>query len=344
MASGEVIGKRGKPVKTLQSQLSGLNIDNLIESIENDNYQNFVRYVLNQYKTRSYWGNNYKFSSASTLISKLPKYSDIEQLFAMGINNINKIKGLRSKDIPKGFLKAASKKGVEVSYENVIKYQKDPNLFVLICNQDYETLNINKLIDSERNYNALFENINTYNCKATTLLKYYDYLVSHEGIKSYDVAREHRDYLKMSSDMSNRFDKYPKYFLSVHRIISKNYTIFKDNYNVELFQKNIKKEMEYANGKYIIVYPETPDDIKDEATQQSHCVASYIDRVIDGKTNILFMRKRDFPEKSLITLEVKNNKIIQKKGKLNRGLSKEEMMFVSKYQEKVLNKLGKGVA
>lgn len=53
-------------------------------------------------------------------------------------------------------------------------------------------------------------------------------------------------------------------------------------------------------------YPNSTQDIKDESVSQNNCVASYIDKVIDGECHILFLRKKDNPSQSLITIEIRN--------------------------------------
>ena len=72
--------------------------------------------------------------------------------------------------------------------------------------------------------------------------------------------------------------------------------------------------------------------------QQNHCVASYIQNVIDGKTHILFLREKDNIEKSLITLEVKNYRVVQARGKFNRDATSEEQFIINMYNKK-LNKI-----
>ena len=42
-----------------------------------------------------------------------------------------------------------------------------------------------------------------------------------------------------------------------------------------------------------------------------HCVKSYISRVANGATNIMFIRQVSEPYKPFFTVEVDNNKIIQ---------------------------------
>ena len=45
LSNGYMIGKKGYPVKGLSSQLSGLDISELIESFQDDKYRQFLKFV-----------------------------------------------------------------------------------------------------------------------------------------------------------------------------------------------------------------------------------------------------------------------------------------------------------
>jgi hypothetical protein len=49
---------------------------------------------------------------------------------------------------------------------------------------------------------------------------------------------------------------------------------------------------------------------------------------LNNETYIAFLRVKEKIDESLVTLEIKDNKIVQAKGSYNRGLSDEEKVFV----------------
>ena len=124
--------------------------------------------------------------------------------------------------------------------------------------------------------------------------------------------------------------------MTTHRIASRNYNRLRQSYSEELFHKKICKKFEYSYGKYKFLYPSCTQDIKDEAVQQNNCVASYIDKVLDGKCHILFLRKKDSLDKSLVTIEVNayTNTIVQAKGKFNRDTTEEENKVIEAWNKK----------
>ena len=90
-------------------------------------------------------------------------------------------------------------------------------------------------------------------------------------------------------------------------------------------------------GDYCFIYPKSTQDIKDEAVQQNNCVASYIKKVIEGQCDILFMRLKEAPDKSLVTIEVRNNRIIQARQRFNDPVTLEQQMIIDKWNQKYQN-------
>ena len=97
--------------------------------------------------------------------------------------------------------------------------------------------------------------------------------------------------------------------------------------------------MEKTFGDYVFIYPDSTQDIKDESVSMNNCVSSYISRVIDGKCDIMFMRYKDSPDKSLVTIEVQNNKIVQALQKYNNPLTSEQQKIVDKWNKWWGNKI-----
>ena len=60
---------------------------------------------------------------------------------------------------------------------------------------------------------------------------------------------------------------------------------------------------------------------------------SYIQRVIDGRCHILFLRKKDCLDKSLVTIEVVNGKIVQALQRFNNPLTEEQKEVVDKWNK-----------
>ena len=185
---------------------------------------------------------------------------------------------------------------------------------------------LNKLVD-EFGYNA------------KDLWLYLDRIKTFEAIEDMSyLIRELYDYANMMRQLSLKYDKYPRNFLTTHRIACRNYNRMKKEFSEELFKKRINKQYECSFGDYIFIYPDSTQDIKDEATMQNNCVASYIDKVIDGECHILFLRKKNKPDESLVTIEVRNNHIVQARRRFNDDVTAEDQKAIDAFNKKFANK------
>lgn len=81
--------------------------------------------------------------------------------------------------------------------------------------------------------------------------------------------------------------------------------------------------------------PQSGDEIRKEGEALHHCVGGYVERVAKGETNIFFVRKADHPEQSYFTMEWKNNKVIQCRGKSNCGMPPDVKAFVQAFEKKM---------
>lgn len=143
------------------------------------------------------------------------------------------------------------------------------------------------------------------------------------------------DYARMAELVfPNGFDKYPKDILDHHDGVSKLYEKEKIKFDDEKYKRIIDPKMEYSNKDYCMIFPKSTGDIQEEGRILSHCVGSYVDYVIRGERIILFLRAKAEKDTPLITVEVRDNRIAQARGKYNRGLTYDEKVFLQEYAEK----------
>lgn len=128
--------------------------------------------------------------------------------------------------------------------------------------------------------------------------------------------------------------EYPKGdFIREYATIQKEYEFRKVELdNKALYENQMKraKALTFTDGNLIATIPTTTEEFLAEANSQNNCVARmYMPRVIDDRTNIVFIRRVNNPDKSYITCEVRNGKIEQYLGKNNSWLNndKEAMAF-----------------
>lgn len=353
-ATKTCIGKNGKPVASLCSQLKGLSMDELCDSCTDVQYVKFLRFVQKH-------GDHYNrgISNIGTILNRVSEFSRFEQIFSAGIEEIvSSSFSYKISDIPKGLIRLCQSHEIILSNNFLNFYKVNPDAYLLAYNLKYTTLtdrDVFTVLSHEQSVKDYYgsktwdyhwKKVSTFNnliddfgYTAKALMQYIDFLKTFEAIEDMNfVMKELYDYASMMQRISPKFDKYPRHFITTHRIACRNYNRLKQQFDEEDFQKRIDKEMEKSFGDYCFIYPKSTQDIKDEAVQQNNCVSSYIKRVIDGECHILFLRKKDKPDKSLVTVEVNKGKIVQALQRFNNPLNDEQREVVDKWNKWFANK------
>lgn len=281
----QTIGLSGKPVKDLRSQLRGITIEEIIESCEDKNYAEFLSFLKRKYE--------FYYSNVGSFLSMIRENANLEQLFSSGLkaeqlpNNFF----YSIKDLPKSLVKIAKEKNIYISNDFVKFWKENTDAHFIAYKTEYLTLNYRDLYilfdysvynfeeDCRKSlFNLLLEK---YNYNAKSLLTFFDYLKTYEAIENMEyMIKELYDYAKMMDEISDKFDKYPRNFLTTHKIACRNYNRLKEQFKEDEFKNRIDKRYECSFGKYTFIYPNSTQDIKDEAVKQNNCVASYIKKLL----------------------------------------------------------------
>ena len=124
----------------------------------------------------------------------------------------------------------------------------------------------------------------------------------------------------------------------LHDAIVEVYNTMKNKYLKESFEKVSKHwdKYKFEDEDYIIITPKEPADLAKEGLELHHCVKGYTERVINKKTNIVFIRKKEEIEKPFFTVEITNDDTIQQiHGFCNRNVDTEPDLinFIVKWME-----------
>lgn len=130
-------------------------------------------------------------------------------------------------------------------------------------------------------------------------------------------------------------EKYPEHLSSEHDKLSYIFRTRKKEIDERKFASRVKetKTFEMTVGDYVFLAPNTRDDFIDEATQQANCLASYVDKYIEGRCHIVFMRKRETPTDSLVTIELDKDGlyVVQKYQAHNRPCTDEQDKVIDRW-------------
>lgn len=189
----------------------------------------------------------------------------------------------------------------------------------------------------------LIRYLNDFDYTLDKLLKYCNPLDLYKYRLNSKNVYEYLDYLKFAKELGfNIKDKkylYPKNLKQQHNQymnqveINKNKVI--NNKIKSKYKKLIKNKFEYK--KYIIIPADSMQSLIDESSQQNNCVKTYAERIARNECDIYFMRCTNSLDKSLVTIEVKNNKVVQQRIKNNMDTNNEQKKIIKLWENKILN-------
>ena len=341
-ATKAAIGIKGKPVKDLNKQLRRFSLNELFDCCVDKQYAKFLKFIA----TSEY----YEITNIGTMLNRVPRYAKYEQIYSAGFEDIvDRFLNYTINEIPKALIKVAKTHSVKINNDLIKFWKENPDAYNLAFQLEYLSLDDKNLNDILKLYDLKYNCdthtyiresyvnilINKYGYNAKSLFLYLDTLKTFEAIdKMETLLGELCDYANMMSTISPKFDKYPRHFLTTHQIAVRNYNRLKKEFSEELFKKRINKDYECTYKDYVFIYPNCVQDIRDEAVSQNNCVASYIDKVIDGNCHILFLRKKSSLKESLITIEVRDDKIVQAKRRFNYPVTKEDQEAIDYWNNK----------
>lgn len=341
--TGVSIGKRGKPVKNICSQLSGYNFKDVIDGIQ----EGHLKKMMADWKRI-----NNDIYNIGTYLDRLKPKIHLEQFYSAGLDNVSFGLNYSIGDIPKSLIKLCRENpSIQLNNNTVENFMHNQNMWLLFFEMEYQSLSQDfaaEILSGTNNYwstvGHLFKLVDEYGYSPKSLIMYVDRLMTYEAIDSASwVFRELVDYCNMMSSISDKFERYPKNFLTTFKIATRNYNRLKQEFPDELLVKRYQRDLSYKDRDYIVVTPKSTQDIKDEAVQQNNCVASYIQSVIDGNTHIVFMRNAELPEKSLVTLQLNGNKVTQAARRFNNEITDQDRAFIKKYEDYLSKQKGEKI-
>ena len=144
---------------------------------------------------------------------------------------------------------------------------------------------------------------------------------------------------KIRYDFTDSFVLFPKNLPDVHDQASE----LLDAKKKELLNKQIKKAYKNLLEKYrftknglTLIPPKAAKEIVDEGHFLHHCVHQYVERVANGKSVILFIRKMDNITEPFYTVELRDNEINQIRGQGNSVPTPEINKFLELWKQRKL--------
>lgn len=235
------------------------------------------------------------------------------------------------------------------SFQDIFGVSKDYYPFMKRNNITYKQLKILRIL-KEKDISKIryLEKLISYGESTNDLEEISNYIslnrfikyskMHHRNVKTY----LYKDYLRFAKvlgfDLKNNKYAFPKNLKEEHDKLERHYEI----QSKALIQKAIIKRgkelsaNKYENNEFIIIPAYTLKDLQDESKQQNNCVQTYAEKYATGTCDIYFMRDVNKQNKSLVTVEVKNNRVVQSRIKNNNDPNEKQIQFLQKWEKNVL--------
>lgn len=284
-------------------------------------------------------------------IDKAKEYAGIEKLIKAEFYNLTNSCISYGSRAPIDLYQKRVKKvlGLTGEYYNLIR-DKDPTWREYEVTEQCQDVGIRATWEQIQKMSQYARNFAIYMRHSTPykMLKYIEGLKS-EGpyaMRNQEV-NDYHDYLQLAAGLGYNLDDdwilYPKNLKERHDQLTEEQNERKaelekesDDKKDRKLKRTIKRKgwtrYEMETEELLIRLPECAHEIRKEGNAQHHCVATYMDRMVAGETCILFIRKKEEPDKSYYTVEVRDDEVIQVRGKYNAAPSEdiEEFMKIFK--------------
>lgn len=321
---GIMYNLKGQPMKTAPAGYASL----FRYSLPNDLVMQYMRYIKT-YETSTSWSNMARFANYIALIDRLanigitmrdfkwssfPNYADL--------NFIN--------DNFKAFTKY------------VKNYKRDRNECYMVFDfiEDYKAIKWIADLDVTLDEHFTMDDV-------SQLSDYFSidrfnkpqrqYIAYQQKNHLFDLIPKHHlcSYMEWCDLLGWEYER--GNFIKAYHNAKVNYEMHKaefDNKRLTENQMKRKNALSFSLGNFEVIIPTTTEEFKAEGDAQRNCVyTSYLNSVIEGRTNVVFVRKNDEMEKSYITCEVRDGVIRQFLGYCNHYIDDAEAIaFKEAYQ------------
>ena len=180
---------------------------------------------------------------------------------------------------------------------------------------DAAGLNTRLILELKRKFNVPYKRT----------MEYLESVYKYQCVEKPDALSLWTDYLRMAArcnfDITDKSRKFPSSLKKEHDIAVFAFNKLKNEIDEKLFRTQAEKNakiLEFSYEDLFTVVPKTPQDIINEATAQKNCLRSYLEMVRDGSTRIAFLRRKEEPDRSYVTVEIDTEgRLVQVKGYCN---------------------------
>lgn len=247
-------------------------------------------------------------------------------------NNLKEVLGVGKEDVP--FIRANDCSSVEVY---IFKSAKRHGYQLTKTALNWIRRNIKSLYTYEDNVCDFFKYMSP-----EKMIKYLTRQIKLQGIFIGNIIRDWDDYIRNASMLGFdlKIDRYlfPNDLKKAHDDIALMVKIKKNEIHenaIRSQEEKLNALYEYAKGDFIIRAPHGVAEIVSEGTSLNHCVGTYIERIAEGRTSVMFIRKKEESDKPFYTVEIHQYMVRQVRGKNNVSMTEDVKKFVDQWKAKL---------
>lgn len=323
------------------------------EELEDKEFREFEEIYLNSYLSNFYTENLSSLKDTIYKYSKLWELKDYlkkERIFSISQFTMNplfyssfeylvnyKLYDL-AWQIPEWFKRGKNFKeriGVDKKY---LPFMSENNITV----EEFKIMQMYPTTDREilrffKNYSWNMDRLKKENLDLGEVKKY----LESENLSSH-FLEEYFDYLTMASelnlDLKDKRVVYPSNLKEAHDKLYNQIEVVNDPVIEEKIKRlsTILSMNTYEDEKYLIYPASSIEDLVEESRQQKNCVRTYCEMVAKNESQIYFMRKKTELDKSLVTIEVQENHIVQARVKYNELPNEDLMSILNKWEQTLI--------
>lgn len=223
--------------------------------------------------------------------------------------------------LDKSYYKFMKRYNIDVDELNVLKIYKKKDIKKIRYLSNFNSKHL-KRISKYMSLDKFIKYVKQIN--GIDMQTYYDYIGFLEDL---ELNLKNKKYL-FPENIKEAHDKYEKQIqIRGEDVIEK---------NISKRYKELERNR-FSDNKYFITPARSIGELEDESKQQNNCVRTYAKGYSKGECDIYFMREENLPSKSLVTVEVQDNQIVQSRTKFNYNTDREQQRFLKRWEYEILN-------
>lgn len=298
ISNGTFVGKSGTAVKSVPKCFI---YDNLPSFYNTNSPDNLLGYAIRRYRSwKSGW--NFEYTTA--------RANRFEQLISVGLMTDN----LRELDTTISL----NKEIVTYLKEHNRGYYSSGMIQRYLTEKKYAEILKDKPEWYRDIFKALVEGIPADYLKTILNRAEHEHVMSFYGdYNTHGLWNVINDYYKICMKLYGKVEVKPNILSNYAQLVYLNNEYEKAHYNDKLREYNDKAWLYYQNDNFIVTPILTKEEFHREGERQNNCVERmYMEKVYNGHTHVVTIRRVSDPDKNYITCEVLNN------GKINQYLTK----------------------